>query len=444
MSFIPGAGFKKPLNQIQNPVYPDIRKGPPRFKWSRKYWQVDEGRTMLENTQQIPHNLIDTVLVQNRDYNRQFAYGKSSHRDVVNLEFRPPLQDRDDFIALTRIPRPTVVPRINPQTANDSGTNGFATQNSGISDISGFLQDRIENPSWMPSYCAPTQLVSSIDQQVLPDLQIKLPTRSVTSGFEYGFTKSNVENNVENNFQKLDAQIETGSTTNIHLDGYNAMQNLELGEKRAPISASSGFATTIVPGMQDIEIQLQNKQKPISVSSGYSTDIRSTLIEPDSDIELQYNNPMVSASSNYTTFMTPMVSNVDHVLNDNRPNVSASSNFVSSIKSSIIDQTPIDFDFVSKIGSRNTNMANVEHGYRTMNNEISARTINRPTYSYTVESNVPFREENHRDGPINAQAKKEAMSTYFGNTNMGTMPKKHIEMQKVNLRNQNVAKTKVF
>ena len=71
---MPGNGLKKPLNMLQGPVYPDIRKAPPRFVWSRKHWNVDTGQT-LKQVEDIPQFFDSTVLFQSRDYNSQHAYG---------------------------------------------------------------------------------------------------------------------------------------------------------------------------------------------------------------------------------------------------------------------------------------------------------------------------------------------------------------------------------
>ena len=122
MSTVLGNGIKKPLNMIENPVYPDIKKGPPRFVWSRKYWQVDPGATMRD-TEPITQFIEPAVLAQSRDYNKT-VYGQSSHKDIVNAAFRPPLLDYyEDIGPLNRIPATTkaIIPHINPSTAGHGG-----------------------------------------------------------------------------------------------------------------------------------------------------------------------------------------------------------------------------------------------------------------------------------------------------------------------------------
>jgi len=96
-------GTKKPLNALENPIQPNILKTGPRFVWSKKFWQADPG-AVLRDTGEITQFYDDAVLAQARDYN-QTVYGQSSHKDIVNATFRPPLLDPiEDFFPLTRIP----------------------------------------------------------------------------------------------------------------------------------------------------------------------------------------------------------------------------------------------------------------------------------------------------------------------------------------------------
>jgi hypothetical protein len=107
--------IKRPLNALDNPVYADIRNKPPRFYKTRPFWQVDVGKTQ----QQIEFDVdrLDyAILAQPRDYSERI-YGKSSHKDVVNKAFRPPLLTQEDLLPLNRIPRGLTVPHTNPYTS---------------------------------------------------------------------------------------------------------------------------------------------------------------------------------------------------------------------------------------------------------------------------------------------------------------------------------------
>lgn len=103
--------MKRPLNTLENPVYPNIKKGPPRFINSRKHWVVDD--TVISASVPEDYALQDAVLYQSRDQSR-ITYGVSSHRDYVNEEFRPPIQTMEDLEPLSRLRRKTVWGRINP------------------------------------------------------------------------------------------------------------------------------------------------------------------------------------------------------------------------------------------------------------------------------------------------------------------------------------------
>lgn len=175
MSYIPGAGIKKPMNTLTNPVHPDIKKGPPQFKNSGKHWMVDVGRTLRETHDNVQH-YDHAVLAQSRDYNKT-RYGQSSHKDVVNKAFRPPLITMEDTMPLSRQPRKLTVPRINPGTSHD----GFKSQNNHKNDVQDHINDRVSEAYWDTGYYMPFDV--PVDNSVLPDLQSTLPAYSTTAGF---------------------------------------------------------------------------------------------------------------------------------------------------------------------------------------------------------------------------------------------------------------------
>ena len=172
---------------IENPVYPDIKKGPPRFVWSRKHWNVDTGATLMA-TEPFTQMIENAVLAQSRDYNKT-VYGQSSHRDIVNAEFRPPLISYyEDIGPLNRVPTKiqALVPRINPTTSTDGGgTSGYLSKNDRPSAIEGALTDRVKKGDARPTFYAPYEVPQ--DNSVLPDLEAKLPAISLNSGWVFDY-----------------------------------------------------------------------------------------------------------------------------------------------------------------------------------------------------------------------------------------------------------------
>lgn len=149
-SFIPNGGMKRPLNYIEGPLYPDIKKDILRFKSARKFWQVDVGDTLKES-EKYPMFVNGIVEFQSRNRN-QTMYGQSSHRDVVNEEVRYPLISPYDLLPESRKPRRPVAPRVNPglpqyQIFQDNMFNG----------VFGYTTDRV---TYVPSYTTYTNYIS--------------------------------------------------------------------------------------------------------------------------------------------------------------------------------------------------------------------------------------------------------------------------------------------
>ena len=79
MNYFAGSGLKKPLNQLECPVFPDIKQAPPEFKWSGKYWKVDSSDVILNNE---VHTQIYEDAVLARSYRDNIdKYGQSSHQE---------------------------------------------------------------------------------------------------------------------------------------------------------------------------------------------------------------------------------------------------------------------------------------------------------------------------------------------------------------------------
>ena len=183
MASLVGTPLKKPLNMLEGPVYPSIQREPLRFVWSRKNWKVDVGRTLTE-TEHHPQLYENAVLYESRDHNR-FTYGISSHKDVVNKAFRPPLIRPEDNEPLSRQRRKIVVPHINPGTA-DSSTPSYRSQNDRPSGIESKLNDKIKEGQIRPTFYRPIDFPA--DNSILPDLELNLPKHSVSFGFTTPYT----------------------------------------------------------------------------------------------------------------------------------------------------------------------------------------------------------------------------------------------------------------
>ena len=375
--YSPGAGLKKPMNMLENPVYPDIKKGPPRFVWSRKHWTVDEGAT-LRDTEPFTQFYEPAILAQSRDYNRT-VYGQSSHRDIVNAEFRPPLLSvYEDLGPLTRIPATihAIIPHINPSTAgHDGGTSSYTARNQRPSDIEGALTDRIKTKEWRPTFYAPMDIPA--DNSVLPDLEAKLPPISVHAGWNIPIyiTPQLQEPNLGDIYPTI--PLQAGHTTKLRIDGPSGYEDYQTYDNRPAISASAGMDPPVQitgPAIIPVEtFELRNNRPQVSASAGMNTPIQ---INAETRVEnLLYNRPQVSASAGM--------------------NIPIQINAETRVEELIakLDKPPIH---ILNPGS--------ESGYRSQVSMYSDpdKNIrnNRPIYSYTVPSKVPAyksrNEQSHR------------------------------------------------
>jgi len=301
-SYIPGAGVKTPTAMLSNPIFPDIKKGPPRFIWSRKHWVVNTGEVQ-KSIQHIPQLQENAVLFQSRDYGSQHAYGKfSSRTQSVNKEFRPPMQDRDDFLPLSRIPRPVVLPRINPGGAFSSGNSVFAQQNMNIPGIEKYLTDRVKEGEIRPTFFAPTSM--PVNNSILPDLELKLPATSASAGFKFPMAGDMDLANNRDNYMKLDyarapVSVISGNNNYYKVNAPDAREDMQLEYNRPQTSAISRERFTAVPGLTPIDFDLDYNRPNVSVTSGTGSHSyqRSDNIEHD----LFYSKPQVSASSGFKT-----------------------------------------------------------------------------------------------------------------------------------------------
>ena len=91
------SGLKKPLNMIENPVYPDIKKGPPRFVWSRKHWNVDNpGVSEQYQTDLSTFSEIDNRYINDKHINYSYEVYKEVpvYREQNVLSNRPSYREK--------------------------------------------------------------------------------------------------------------------------------------------------------------------------------------------------------------------------------------------------------------------------------------------------------------------------------------------------------------
>jgi hypothetical protein len=178
--------LKKPLNNIEMPVYGQFSGPAPRFYSSGKHWTVDVGRT-IGQVEFMPEKLDYALLAQQRDYSERI-YGKSSHKDVVNKSFRPPLLTFEDTKPLNRIPRGFTVPHTNPSTVEGGyhmqpRDSQWLTEFTASNDKQHFTTERIKHGYTFPaSYYRPVHTNGGIGG-VVPDAKVRLkrPSTSVNT-----------------------------------------------------------------------------------------------------------------------------------------------------------------------------------------------------------------------------------------------------------------------
>lgn len=365
-TYMPGNGVKKPLNMLQAPVYPDIRKAPPRFVWSKKHWNVDTGQT-LKQVEDIPQFFDSTVLFQSRDYNSQHAYGKyPTYTDVVNKAFRPPLIDRDDILPLSRIPRPPIVPRNNPGTAFGGGGVYQAQNSTPPPELHKFITDRVKSASIRPTFFAP--LYTPVDNSVLPDLELTLPSVSASAGFLYN------TNPLDNFNQNIDRVIiDDNDMINVSGTAGNKFNN-------------NGM---LVDGDISGREYFQNIPS-VSAFSGNKFNNNGMLVDEDiSGIEYFENIPSVSAVAGTKYNSNGILQPSQKELFESRPRISMTSGRREKQVNKL--ESP-NYQFSEKIEGNQTyvNPNNTYYKTENFNNDISGRTVPYQKKSSAYAHTTPY------------------------------------------------------
>ena len=274
--------MKKPLNMLENPMYPDIRKGGPIFKDAKKNNIVDAGRVMME-TQHYPEMNNYCVLVQSRDRNKQHQYGVSSHVSVVNKEFRPPLLDPYlDNYSLTRAP--VKIKPIHPGTINPGNAEAYTAPNSGVSEVDSYITDDVKGGAWRIN----NQYAFEKNIEVLlPDLETKIQHGTLSAGFKY--RDINGINPMENLL--LDSKLVTSATSrtthgyyvnNSYADPFQVRENDKLNGGR-----SAGYET----GYRDNNIYSNNQS--IALDESKITNIASAGFTTEYVRDAEYATPFL-------------------------------------------------------------------------------------------------------------------------------------------------------
>lgn len=442
--YSPGVGIKKPMNMIENPVYPDIKQGPPRFVWSKKHWKVDAGATLRDLEAQT--SLYDhAVLAQSSDYNKT-VYGQSSHRDIVNAEFRPPIQSPyEDFHALSRTPATihAIQPRINPGTANDTGgTNGFSARNERPSNIEANITDRLKDANgWRPTYYAPIE--NPEDNSVLPDLEIKLPPVSAQSGWNIPFEKL-PEEPIINLKQKIFLKdhagyqsqfnydgkstlesfetkrnmpitpVTSGTTTNFQHTDFSRFENFEFNPKTPFYSLDSGKTTTFTTNNDERHYEFKKNTPYISVDSGKNTFVMLDGENNNNHYDLEYKIQPYSMDSGKNTNVTFFEQQLPEELNlkYNKPQVSVDS----GKNTFVMLDAAVDLPELKQQRTAvpiNTNPGSsgiTTENDRDMNSNKYIR--DKPAISYYIPQETSFRDLNSRNIRPHFREKLQAKQTH--------------------------------
>jgi hypothetical protein len=309
MAYIPGSGIKKPLNQLEMPVYPDIKAQLPSFKSSGKHWTVDVGNTLLST--EANTSIYDGAILAKSYRDNIDGYGQSSHQEKITV-FRPPLRSHyEDIGPLNRLPTKinAIVPRINPgTTADGGGTSAFRVNNQTQQDIAKYISDRITSESWQQTFFMPLDM--PLDNSILPNLETTLPSYSLSSGFESGLTvdapRDIYYDNRALNEYRLHAYAVAGHQSNyntpMHEQNEN-LENLELYDNRPKYSAFSGHTpqTTIDGDFGLNDISLDTNLPLYSTSSGYQSQHTFDGETQHNKMSLDKTLPIYSSSAGYST-----------------------------------------------------------------------------------------------------------------------------------------------
>jgi len=433
-SYIPGAGRKRPMNMLQTPVFADIKKEPPRFVWSRKHWDVDTGRTMMQ-VEAIPQMQEAAILYQSYDYNSQHAYGKRPTYDVfVNKEFRPPLIDRDDLLPLSRIPRPTIIPRINPSGAHSSGGSVFTAMNNEISDAGAYLTDRIKAGDMRPTFFAP--MSKPEDNSVLPDLEFKRPQISASAGVRAFFYKPTDQGcsgtTTDLPYKQFHPSVIAGFKPTTTFNNTDQSSDMVLDYSRPQVSAASGcngYTTGLDVGP---ERDLHYSRPQISAAAGRNSVFKDGVVPIE--YELEYSNPQISASAGRVARglnSTTLIENLPE-FGYKGPQISASAGFKHV---TVNNDTPIELALATKLEGNQAVSAGRNapaiYGNASIQQSALGVTDEKHQISYAVPNNTAYQAPNSRDHKVDFRQKALALGVRNQRAAQSAIPRAGISTPQV-------------
>ncbi len=401
--------MKKPLNMLQQPMYPNYKKAPPRWRNAGKHWMVDEGK-LLSETAEMPIVTEYAILAQSRDYN-QTVYGKSSHKSVVNENFRPPIVDTYlDEKPLNRVPVKinAIYPRINPGAAGV-----FEAQNNQvIPNINKYLSDQIKkgDMSHYPNMSIPFEI--PIDNSILPDLEMKMPRVCTHAGYQSRFTKEPTIQNITLDHMKYSTPMTPGHQA-PHMHAVKSdFENIHLERQRGGGYVEAGFNTNFTAPIVDPEYQLEKKFGLTEVSAGFESSYKPMITNINSEIELvdKLQDKLEYSAGFNAPYMKDGPYNPNYEF-ENKP----------------------DAPFV---------VLNPSNGYQADNSDRQAqmmkRTSQKKYIGYDIQPEMPHKNTHPTQHIPKAKFKKEAMSQYIGTIDDCYIPRMHITQQPVKLKNTKV------
>lgn len=280
----------------------------------------------MMDVENSPELWSDAVLTRSYDDN-QTKYGSfPNHTRVVNEEFRPPPEDLEDLLAISRTRRPTVWGRINP------GGGYTKAQNTSLNNVDGWLKDddRATVGSIEPTFESHITFFEAPEQL---DLTKVLPSYSVSAG-----TKHSPRNEIQ------------------------PPMNIELNDNHPSIPVHSGFKPPFGAGtpLQVKDMELQRKYPEYSV---YSGEIPISVFTPHELPIAEYTLPRTEGLSAGHRGIALGFETLEYSL-DERPAIPVHSGFETGIRTNENLEAQREVARKTRNTPRNLPVHRAESGYR--------------------------------------------------------------------------------